>query len=248
MNRVILFALLAGCAATSAQEPAGISVISIVDHSPSGSPLVVKGDVTAYDKPAEQLRYSAKVRTSVTNASSKPIVLTVISLTGENVPGMNDKSSHDYYFPEMFEPQSTEEQEWTFGPFVSRTEVKVDGGSKWVDVEPERGAVQKVTATVLFVQFADGSTWGDRDEAKSALAVRRDSVKRLVHLSSVYRREGEAAFIDDLSKPTDLPAISTLQYLCNHNDDKTKVVDRLIRMVATVEEHSRMMKSAKQEP
>jgi len=157
---------------------------------------------------------------------------------------VNDTSSHDYYFSELFEPQSTEEREWTFGPFVSRMEVKSDEGTRWVDIEPSRTAQQKVIASVLFVQLGDGSTWGDQDEAKAALAVRRDSVKRLFDLESIYRREGEAAFIDDLSKPTDLPVISVLQNLCNQSHDKSKVVDRLFRMIATAEEHARMLRSS----
>lgn len=159
MNRIILIALLVVCAAAAPQKEQE-SLISIVDRSPSGSPLLVEGDVIAYDKPREQLRYSVKGRTSLTNVSSKPILLTVVSLKGTNVPSVHDRSSQDYYFSELFEPRSTDEREWTFGSFVSRMEVKSEEGTKWVDIEPSRTAQQEVTATVLFVQFADGSTGG----------------------------------------------------------------------------------------
>jgi len=165
-----------------------------------------------------------------------------VSLVGTNVPGVNDTSLHEYYFSELFEPRSTEEREWTFGPFVSRTEVTSEEGKKWVDLEPARGAQQKVSASVLFVQFADGSTWGDREEAKAALATRRESVKRLFELESIYRHEGEAAFVEDLAKPTDLPVISGLQDLSNHSD-MSKIVDRLVRLTSLIEEHRRSMKS-----
>lgn len=243
MSRLVFIVLVAGCAAVSAQPAERISVISIVDHSPKGSPLSVKGDVTAYDKPAQQLRYSVKGRISVTNTSAKPVILTVVSLVGTNVPGVNDTAFHDYYFSDLFEPRSTEEREWGFGPFVSRTGVQSEEGKKWVDIESSSTAQEKVTASVLFVQFADGSTWGDRDEAKAVLASRREIVKRLFALDSIYRREGEAALIDELSEPTELPVISELQDLRNHSDDIGKVVDRLVRTISLIEEHRRRMKS-----
>jgi hypothetical protein len=219
-----------------------------MDRSPSGSPLLVTGDVTVRDRPTERLRYSVEGRLSLTNASSKPILLTVVSLQGKNTPVINDTTSHDYYFSELFEPHSTENREWTFGPFVSQLEVKSGAVSKWVDIEPAGTAQQKGFASVLFVQYADGSTWGDAAKAKAALEVRHNGIERLKALESVYRREGEKVFIDDLSKPSYLPAISSLQNFRNHVDDKSKVVDQLFRMRATSDEHARILKSVHGRP
>lgn len=247
LNRIILFALLAGCAAASPQTERESS-ISIVNRSPGGSPLLVKGDVTAFDKPTEQLRFSVKGSVSITNVSSKPILLTVVSLKGTNVPGVDQRWSQDYYFDDLFEPQSTDEQELSSVPFVSRMEVKSSEGTQWVDMEPSRTAQQQVTASVLFVQFADGSTWGNRDEAKTALEVRRDTVKRLLDLESIYRREGEAALIEDLSKPSDLPTIWLLQDFCKRSDDKSRVVDRLLRLREASDDHARMVKPTHGKP
>ena len=246
MRGIILFALLAGYAVAAPQQAEQESFISVVDRSFRGSPLLVKGNVTAKDRPREKLRYSVAGRVWLTNISSKPILLTIVSLEGTNVPGVNDKWSQDYYFSDSFEPQSTENHEWTFGPFVSRMEVKSDEGSKWVDLEPERGAPQKVTASVLFVQYADGSSWGDKEEANTVLAVRKQTIERLMALASIYREKGETALVDALSESTDLPAVSSLQNFCQHNNDKSKVVDRLFRMLATVDEHARMMKPSHQ--
>jgi hypothetical protein len=242
MRGIILIALLAGCVIAASQPAGQESFISVVDRSSRGSPLLVKGDVTAKDKPTEKLRFSIAGRVSLTNVSSKPILMTIVSFEGTNVQ-LNYRWSQDYYFSDPFEPQSTENHEWTSGPFVSRMEVKSEGGSKWVDLEPERGAPQKVVASVLFVQYADGSSWGDKQEANTVLAVRRESVKKLMALASMYREKGETAFVDALSECTDLPAISSLQYFSQRSDDKSKVVDRLFRMLATVDEHVRTMKS-----
>lgn len=243
MKEIFLIALLAGCAVAAPQQAEQESLIPITDSSSSDSPLLVKGDVTAKDRPTEKLRYSVARRVSLTNISSKPILLTIVAFKGTNVPGVNDTWSHDYYFSDPFEPQSTEDNEWTFGPFVSRMEVKSDGGSNWVDLEPERGAPKKVTASVLFVQYADGSSWGDKEEANSILGVRQETVKTLTALASIYREKGETALVNALSESTGLPAVSSLQNFCQHSDDKGKVVDRLFRMLATVDEHARRMKS-----
>src|SRR4029077_14601171 len=113
-------------------------------------------------------------------------------------------------------------------------------------LEPERGAPQKVTASVLFVQYADGSFWGDKEEANTVLAVRKETIGRLMALASIYREKGETAFVDALSERTDLPAVSSLEDFCQHNNNTGGVVHRLFRMLATVDEHARKMKSSHQ--
>jgi hypothetical protein len=242
VKRIILIALLIGCAAAAPQQAEKESLVSIVDRSSSGSPLVIRGNVTARDNPTNPLRYSIEGKISLTNVSSKPVFLTVVSLQGTNVPGINDRWSDDYYFSEPFEPQAIEDREWTFGPFVSRMEVKSDEGSKWVDIQPERSTQQKIAAWVLFVQYADGSTWGDPEKAKDALEERNQSIRKLRTLELVYRRQGEKALVDELLKPTFLPAILSLQNQCKNTDDKSIVVDQLLRMRAASDEHARMLK------
>lgn len=248
MQRLVLLILFVACSVVEAQQAAQESVISIRDRSPSGGPLLVIGDVTVRDRPAERLRYSVEGRISLTNASSKPILITVVSLQGENTPRVNETTLHDYYFSEPFEPNSKEDREWNFGPFVSQVEVKSGGDSKWIDIEPERSAEKKVFASVLFVQYSDGSTWGDASTAKAALDSRRNTVKRLADLESVYRNEGEEIFINDLSKPTDLPAILLLQDFYKRTSDKSKVVDRFLRLREASDDHARMIKSTHGKP
>jgi hypothetical protein len=65
-------------------------------------------------------------------------------------------------------------------------------------------------------------------------------------LASIYREKGETALVDALSESTELPAVSSLEDFCQDNNDKSRVVDRLFRMLATVDEHARMMKSSHQ--
>lgn len=168
----------------------------------------------------------------------------MLRLEKTNVPGSSETWSHDYYFSELFEPQANEDREWRFGPFVSRREVRSNEGSRWVDEEPNQADEAKITGSVLFVQFVDGSTWGNRKEGETVLVERRNSVDKLQALASLYRDKGEAAFINDLLRPSDLPVILSLQYFCQHTNNKSKVVDRLFRILATVEDHAHMMRSA----
>jgi hypothetical protein len=241
-RRVLAFTLLAlGCTSVRSQQADEESFIPVVDSSSGNSPLEIKGDVRAFDTPAERARNAIVGRLSVTNVSSKPILLTVVSIKGTNVVGVNDTSIHDYYFSEPFEPQTSENQDWTYGPFLQQMGVRSDEGWKWVDVEPVKGVRQEVIASVLFVQYADGTSWGDREAAKDALIARAESTKSLTVLASIYRDEGKQAFLDSLMQPSNLNAIVTLQFFCEKTDDKGKVVDRLFRTLSKAEEHKRAM-------
>ena len=51
-----------------------------------------------------------------------------------------------------------------------------------------------------YVQFADGSTWGDPDEAETALAEREVCLKELMDLARTYQTEGAAKFASSLTR------------------------------------------------
>jgi mannitol/fructose-specific phosphotransferase system IIA component len=240
--RILVFALLLlGCTSVRSQQTDQETLIPVVDFSAANSPLEIEGDVRTFDKPAEQARFMIVGRLSVTNISSKPILLTVLKLKGINVVGVNDTSIRDYYFSEPFEPQKSENQEWTYGPFLQRAQLKTEEGPKWVDVEPIKAVRQEVIASVLFVQYADGTGWGDREAAKDALAAREETRNRLTALASIYRDEGEKAFVDSLMQPSNLNAVIMLQFICKKTDDKSKVVDRFFRILSKSDEHERLM-------
>ena len=59
--------------------------------------------------------------------------------------------------------------------------------------DPAAKIVEAVGA-VLFVQFEDGSTWGDPEAGKEMLAERPQKLAFLKHLVEVYDASGEAAF------------------------------------------------------
>ena len=53
---------------------------------------------------------------------------------------------------------------------------------------------------VLFVQFEDGSTWGDPRAAKEMIAVRSEKLAFLKHLVEIYDASGDAAFTSALNE------------------------------------------------
>jgi hypothetical protein len=62
--------------------------------------------------------------------------------------------------------------------------------------------INEATGTVLFVQFEDGSTWGDPEAGRQMLARRPQALAFLQHLVEIYYRDGDAAFaaaLDDRS-------------------------------------------------
>src|SRR5713101_5854846 len=62
-------------------------------------------------------------------------------------------------------------------------------------------SVKLAEGAVLFVQFEDGSTWGDAQVAKDMLAARPQKLAFLEHLVEVYDENGGAAFAALLNEP-----------------------------------------------
>jgi len=56
-------------------------------------------------------------------------------------------------------------------------------------------------AKVLFIQFEDGSTWGDYQTGKDVMARRTTTIAWLGHLVDAYDSGGEAAFAAALDEP-----------------------------------------------
>lgn len=62
--------------------------------------------------------------------------------------------------------------------------------------------ITRAVGAVLFVQFDDGSTWGDVQAAQEMLAARPQKVEFLKHLVEVYYDGGEPSFAAALDAPT----------------------------------------------
>ena len=166
---------------------------------------MLSGNATVTESPDQFMRYSLSVKISAQNTSKKEILLIVLEIEAKSdIFNVHGVTSQDYFFrPDSLIPLSTESIEFLSQRAVQSSEI-------YKSSKPF-----SVFTNVAFVQFVDGSTWGDIEIANESLRVRRVTSEKLEHLSAVYRIAGKKEFIEELMKPSDLPVIATLQQACS---------------------------------
>lgn len=212
--------------------------LKIVEQS--AAPVVLSGTV-ALAAHQEQQSSSYRTMLSAANVSGKPILLLITSIYLAERPGEDEEASadenypfityhhtDDYFFsPHLFDPAST--IRWEDSLVYSRPS---NHGSEL--------PTTKVTATgeVSFVQFVDGSTWGDPKSAEKSLRERTDSCKLLRLLLKAYQENGAREFVAMLNQGPGLPVRTKLQYRFKESNGKVQaVIDELTRMLQSVELH-----------
>lgn len=185
----------------------GKKTIQIQDLSDKGSPIQISGQVTVgYDR-ENQFPFTYEESASIKNTSGKPILLMVVRI--ETSTGPRDlRFSQEYFFGDALAPGQVEAQEFPeqrFGTTVA------DGAT--VPNEPDPHPMAKAQAE--FVQFSDGSTWGDADSAAGVLESRCRTMAELDLLEHLYEQEGENAFLDELAQTdTTLDVLRQLKDRC----------------------------------
>jgi hypothetical protein len=214
-----LILLLSATIAGAQQEKA----IPIMEVSEAGAPVRITGLVTARDQPSEATRYSFEGNLDLINASRKPILLIVarVDVVSTLPISLSYSEEDDYFFePKILQPGSTTKLQRILGEFG----------------EPQRSHASfasepSARARILFVQFLDGSTWGDPESAERLLRNRKLSVNQLETLEEDYQREGKEVFQKALLKPTLLQPVTVLQDLYHEKRDLTPVLTRLNEML-----------------
>lgn len=242
----IILVLLLCPVFTSAQEGAG-DVSSreeqryqLVDASGYRSPVHIAGYVTFRYNPSKVTRYSYQVDASAINVSKKSVLLLRLrfQVSGGSAPGLDEGYRNEYFFRESsLTPAASEIVH--LSPFgFGSPEVN---GVPLVEPSPLRPTA---TSQVEFVQFTDGSIWGDRDAAAEVFKVRRATFLQLKVLEHTYAQSGEQAFRDELSKETLLPCINSLQVACKDKLDYTGcALDRVRGMLEAARKHKAAMRS-----
>jgi hypothetical protein len=212
--------------------------MKVTDASDSGSPITVSGEVVFTDTQAGPTPYSFQATASATNVSGRDMLLVVVSfeVTGTHKFDLLETDQQDYFFsPHPLRPGAAQEFDSfsaRYGPLAGRT-------------EPEHTEPPQATARLEFVQFADGSTWGDPDSANQTLEFRKETLTELNVLQKVYRSGGEQAFTEELSKPSFFPAINALKHVCSEKNDPGCLVDAMIRVVQDAKQHAGGLRSGK---
>ena len=138
------------------------------------------------DKDRVTLRRSGSI--TLTNTSGKNIIAIVAQFKTNGFRESHAVNyTHDFYFkPNTFQAgdsHSLDLGDHVYGPHV-------------IPNMPDDPAA--VTGQLRFVQFDDGSTWGDATVASDILGYRQDVKDFLNHLLSIYASQGEAAMISEI--------------------------------------------------
>jgi hypothetical protein len=188
-----------GLLAVSAFASDGI--VPITDTLRNGSPVRNSGHVTFAEETSEKsVLTSYSQDWTVRNISSKAIVTLIESLTLEFPDGYRSGGIEQYdlfFHPGLMKP----------GDELSFT--RPASGVQRVQKHNSSSGEPKCVVSVLWVQFADGSTFGDAKYAASLLSERRQTLEGLTRLGDIYANEGAKAFLKEI-QPEDRSGTSAL--------------------------------------
>lgn len=171
--------------------------VAVTDKSGEGSPLVSTGFVTISQVSLErQHAWTYEDRLSSRNLSPKPI-MTIVEVLDVSYPDgtmVRDIKQYDAFFQsELINPG------FSYAHQPHHQTAAVSNPDAHESREPH------VEAKVIFVEFSDGTTFGDLSAAKPLLDLRQSLWQSLKDLVSVYEKGGDSAFSAALAKPAPAP-------------------------------------------
>lgn len=219
------------------------STIPVVVPAQSGAPVVLSGVLTAARTRAQRLRYTYQANLFFTNASGKGILLSITTVDVAATEGEYEQAIASSLIPPS--RKLTRIDDYFFTPYV----FNAGATRNWQELldpvsasEGRSGAAPipvSATGAVVFVQFTDGTTWGDEKAAAEALQTRRLSFEKLRLLEKICQTQGPQDFVDELMKPSELLIVSTLQRCYREtNKDVRAVIEELTRMLRSAELHT----------
>jgi len=146
--------------------------------------------------------------------SKKGVVLTVVHFdaSGVNAPGLDNNYEMDRFFGR---PLRTGDLEKIKDAPISFGRATVNG--TLVPEHVHHHPHPKATAEVTFVEFVDGSTWGDVDAGREFILQRMSTLGELKRLEQVLNVQGTDEFARELSNSAasfQFPAIGALVSEC----------------------------------
>ena len=205
------------------------------DVSAKGGPLRVSGAMLFQDNASKTIRYVYQIEGSVANVSGKGIVLMVIHFrsTGVDGPSLDYTYQDDRFF--SLDVLDAAKVESFRSPSLKFGAPTVNGQPMQEDVDTKSGPV--ATAQVKFVQFIDGSTWGDPQSGRELGIVRNQTVQEISRLKRVLADSGEQALKSELSKiDNPLPSVGSVIHDCD-GKAASCVADGLRSMIEAVRQH-----------
>ena len=230
---IIVFAVLSLCKTqvslgqnTGDSEPSKQPTLyTLRDTSEHDSPLRVVGKVLFRANPAV-LTY--EVEAAVKNVSKKDVMSwSMLVRTSDGV--LHFTSSHDYFFTGDVIAAGVSASV-TSGPISLVTHPQGDIPTSEERHSPDSAVT--ASAEIEFVQFQDGSTWGDSDIGTEVFQARSATLQKLQSLQRAYAELGENAFLDALAVPTMLACVEHMKTDCkSNNGDSSCARDEIARML-----------------
>jgi len=174
--------------------------IELHDISDRTRPVRISGIVSVSDDASRSIR-SYQVEGHFHNVSKKGVVLIIAHFANEDPdgPSLNFTYQKEYFFsPNVLATGSSED----FLSAVIRLKFAPAGQQTQ---QSQANGIPEATAEALFVQFSDGTTWGDSETARDAFDDRRETLRVLDKLESILQNGGEQALKEELSKQDSTP-------------------------------------------
>jgi len=229
----LLLFLLLGCFGfpTAAQ----VTTLQVTDASAPGSPIRISGSLIVAESIESSPRCavvraqrcaltSMQYAITLRNISNKPIVAYIANVNGQTSNGHYVGTGYhaERIFGSLFAPGTGET--WP--------------NSRGVEITPQAAEVQPANPSaagqVLFVQFADGTIFGDRKAGEDLLLIRQQSLESLAQLDAIYTRQGEQAFDKAARQPNAGGMMGIAQF--EKEDGPAATIARIRHMLAAAKE------------
>jgi len=215
--------------------------IPLKDESPKTSPISTAGQVVFRCDSSKTMPFSYGRSIFAKNTSQRAVLFMAIHIeaTGAGGPPDDFTYTEDYLFSDPLQPGSVETRNFPAQSFGT----SVNGNPKTCSrPDPEPTA----SATLEFVQFSDGSIWGDKDVAWFALDARSKAVSELDWLEHVYEQRGNDPFLEELARADDYAiVINELKYRCKQKaDDPEYCHSAVLRVLQTTRSHEAAMSAS----
>lgn len=205
------------------------------------TPVRVSGTISFQHTPSQTARYTYRTEGFLSNVSRKGVVLTVVHFktSGLNAAGLDHTYSMDRFFsPAVLQVGGLEK---IIGTPISFGAPIVNGKPVPEEVGPDTHP--RATAQVMFVQFVDGSTWGDANVGREIIRSRSGTQEELKWLEQVLNAQGTEVFARDLSKSAaspQFPGIGALMSNCKSKADSCSI-DGLHSLLQAATKHQAEM-------
>lgn len=175
-------------------------VLRILDQLPSASPVENTGTVqfTETALGAGRIEVSHSDDWTVKNISPKPIIALVATLRigDDNTTRVARQAQYEAFFhPTLVEPGQT----------ISFSHHRLD--SQIIESKDLMSVSPSCEVKTRWIQFADGTTFGDAIYAKQLLADRKAILDALKYLRDVYASNGSEKFVEELQRRISPPVV-----------------------------------------